>query len=103
MDGRKRLGSGNKGFLDIRNHPFFAGVDWVRFGQLKETPPFFPKPSVTSTVIHKNFESMVTNIKSKKFTAAEISPENNKYFTNWYVCSLVMFAVLLCGCLCVVL
>lgn len=42
-DPSKRLGMGPRGFEDIRNHPFFKGVEWEKLGRLEIPPPFQPQ------------------------------------------------------------
>ena len=39
----ERLGYGPNGTDDIKNHPFFNGVDWDLANQKKYKPPFIPK------------------------------------------------------------
>lgn len=38
----KRLGCGGSGAEELKNHPFFTGVDWVQVYQQKYPPPLIP-------------------------------------------------------------
>jgi len=52
---------GNNGSEEIKAHPFFGGIDWVKLYNKKYQPPF--KPNVVSNIIHKKY--LYTNIKCK--------------------------------------
>lgn len=41
----KRLGFGHKGIIDIKNHPFFKGIDWDKALRKEYKPPFIPELS----------------------------------------------------------
>lgn len=41
-DPRQRLGSTN-GIQDFKDHPYFAGIDWVKLYEKKMPPPFIPQ------------------------------------------------------------
>ncbi|KAI8377479.1 serine/threonine protein kinase [Radiomyces spectabilis] len=56
-DPNQRLG--NNGSQDIKNHPFFASIDWRRLNQKKMQPPF--KPSVESAYDTTNFDEEFTS------------------------------------------
>jgi len=43
----RRLGSGDTGEQDIRDHQFFKYIDWIKLYKLEIQPPY--KPKVVST------------------------------------------------------
>ena len=56
----KRLGS-EKDFIEIKQHPFFASIDWVALSKKEIQPPF--RPIVTGKEDFSNFD--------KEFTAEQ--------------------------------
>jgi len=40
---QRRLGSGPTGSQEIRQHPFFASIDWEKLEAREVTPPFQPE------------------------------------------------------------
>ncbi|ORE02451.1 Pkinase-domain-containing protein [Rhizopus microsporus var. microsporus] len=56
-DPNERLG--NNGSEEIKNHPFFASIDWRKLNQKKLQPPY--KPSVESAYDTQNFDDEFTS------------------------------------------
>ncbi|ORX82508.1 kinase-like protein [Anaeromyces robustus] len=50
---------GNNGSEEIKAHPFFGGIDWVKLYNKKYQPPF--KPSVSSATDTSNFDEEFTS------------------------------------------
>ncbi|KAI9014130.1 kinase-like domain-containing protein [Hyaloraphidium curvatum] len=57
-DPRRRLGGGPNDAADIKRHPYFADLDWVKLQRKQLRPPF--KPKVTSETDTSNFDPAFT-------------------------------------------
>jgi hypothetical protein len=42
-DPKQRLGGSESDAQEVKDHPFFRGVDWEKFLQKKVKPPFLPR------------------------------------------------------------
>jgi protein-serine/threonine kinase len=58
-DPNKRLGSGPSGGDEVKNHPFWSGVDWIKVYNKEVTPPF--KPTLNSEGDVKYFDKEFVN------------------------------------------
>jgi protein-serine/threonine kinase len=59
VDPQKRLGQGPNGSEEIKNHPFFKGVNWDDAWKRKIKPPFIPKLKNDTDL--KYFDTMFTD------------------------------------------
>lgn len=57
-DPERRLGTGPADAQDIKDHPFFAGVNWDDMLQKRVPPPFYPK--ITGRADTSNFDEEFT-------------------------------------------
>ena len=82
------MGSGTRGVKDIKNHPYFASVDWELLEQKHVEPPF--KPSINTsahndTHRYATFEALLTDIGKSSWSTEYPDPEDQEYFSAWYV------------------
>ncbi|EPY49778.1 AGC/AKT protein kinase Gad8 [Schizosaccharomyces cryophilus OY26] len=77
----KRLGS--RGAQEIKNHPFFADIDWKKLCAKKIQPPF--KPSVDSAIDTSNFDSEFTSEIPMDSVVADshLSETVQQQFADW--------------------
>ncbi|XP_074598429.1 calcium-dependent protein kinase C-like [Brevipalpus obovatus] len=57
----KRLGCGPQGEIDVRGHPFFRRIDWIKVENREIQPPFIPR--VKNPRAAENFDPIFTNAK----------------------------------------
>lgn len=57
-DPKRRLGGGPSDAAEIKRHPYFADMDWVKLQRKQLRPPF--KPRVTSEMDTSNFDPAFT-------------------------------------------
>ena len=60
LDPAKRLGSGSSGADDIKNHPYFEGIDWDKMRAHSYQTPLIPM--VTSAYDTSNFADFTSNV-----------------------------------------
>ncbi len=84
-DAKKRLGGGSRDAEEVKEHLFFADIDWNKFLKKQVQPPF--KPKVESETDVSNFDPLFTDalpIDSLPHDPAPLSEtiqENFKGFT----------------------
>ncbi|ROT86064.1 Protein kinase C, partial [Penaeus vannamei] len=71
---QKRLGCGPKGEEDVRTHPFFRRIDWVKLENREVQPPFKPKIRHRKDV--SNFDKQFTSERT------ELTPTDKLFMMN---------------------
>ncbi|ODQ81811.1 hypothetical protein BABINDRAFT_160049 [Babjeviella inositovora NRRL Y-12698] len=79
-DPKKRLGC--NGSMEIRSHPFFKNIDWVKLNNKAYEPPF--KPGVHDSMDTSNFEEEFTNERPMDSVVDDFLSESvQKQFGGW--------------------
>lgn len=78
-DPSRRLGGGPSDGEDVRNHPFFSGIDWIAIQQRRVTPPF--KPNVQGNADVKYFDKEFVDL---PVVNSEVAEGTNLRDTNHF-------------------
>jgi len=76
-----RLGHGSNGAQEIKDHPFFASIDWQRLYERKIAPPF--KPDLKSKDITQYFDSEFTKKTPRDSIGRAPEPEVQQIFRGF--------------------
>ncbi|OBZ84141.1 Protein kinase C-like 1 [Choanephora cucurbitarum] len=86
----KRLGGGKGDAQEIKNHPFFAGVDWEDMLAKRVTPPFLP--TISGRADTSNFDEeftreipILTPVNAMLTSEEQQEFENFSYVANWAI------------------
>ena len=85
VDDKLRLGCGKHGARDIKNHPFFASIDWELLELKHVEPPFKPEPfdENDALVAYPDVETVLAEHGKSFWLDSMPPPEYQKYFVNW--------------------
>ncbi|KRG00052.1 uncharacterized protein Dwil_GK13113, isoform B [Drosophila willistoni] len=65
VDTSKRLGNSNEGAIEIKNHPWFQGVDWFAMLNQEINPPYIPTVSNIEDISNFDHFESKSKVKSK--------------------------------------
>ena len=88
MNDKTRLGSGPRGVKDIKEHPYFANINWDLLEQKHVEPPFKPvNKSLADNDNHRyaSFDALLNDIGKSCWNTEYPDPEEQKYFAAWSV------------------
>jgi serine/threonine protein kinase len=81
---KTRLGSGPKGLRNLKNHPFFASIDWDKLEQRHMQPPYVPgAKKVEEMPLYPNFDTMMKELGKEEWLSNKPTEDDQKYFDNW--------------------
>lgn len=86
VNDRTRLGGGPGGLKNLKDHRFFASIDWELLGQKQVEPPFRPEPKELDEIpYYPNFETMLRESGKGQWLVDVPRMEDQKYFAAWWV------------------
>lgn len=77
---KKRLGS--KGAEEVKNHPFFQGIDWVSILNKKIKPPFQPRLNSPTDTRYIHQEFVTEDINDNSLKHGSLNSNDEKQFTE---------------------
>jgi len=77
VDPSKRLGT--NGAFEIKAHPYFANIDWVKLQKLEISPPIIPD----NRTVHAQSIAEVGEFDENKFKNVKLTPEDESFYANW--------------------
>ena len=84
LDVNEHTRLGSNGVDEIKEHPFFAGLDWHLLEQKHEEPPVIPTSTVLNEkVAYSSYEDMLRALDKESWLTDVPSPSDQKYFANW--------------------
>ncbi len=85
VDETTRLGQGETGEDDVKNHPFFRGIDFSLLEQKHVEPPYKPYPSILlADAEREGGTSDITEVLfGKHWFEDKPNEEMQKYFATW--------------------
>ncbi|EAY12892.1 AGC family protein kinase [Trichomonas vaginalis G3] len=82
-DPNLRLGGGDRDFEEIKEHPFFASLDWDDVIARKTTPEWIPPLTSVSDVSHFDQQFTTESIAASIETGPSLSNETQKVFVGF--------------------
>jgi len=75
VDPKQRLGA-KRGAAELKEHPYFAPIDWHRLGALQTVPPFLPAENAVNA---KNLDE-VGEFRKSKFHKIKVTETDEKFY-----------------------
>lgn len=76
------IGSGPKGALEIKTHPFFGGIDWAQLARKEIAAPF--KPDIKHPLDTSNFSEEFTKLPVTD-SPVKAPPNHERLFRGMYM------------------
>ncbi|XP_026946703.1 ribosomal protein S6 kinase alpha-4 isoform X3 [Sagmatias obliquidens] len=89
-DPKKRLGAGHQGAQEVKNHPFFQGLDWAALAARKIPAPF--RPQIRSELDVGNFAEEFTRLEPVYSPPGSPPPGDPRIFQGYsFVAPSILF------------
>jgi len=79
VDPLKRLGAG--GTAEIKDHPYFASIDWLKLQNLTLPPPFIPE----GRTVHAESIAEVGEFNNHEYRSIKITAKENELYDKEFV------------------
>ena len=86
VNDRTRLGAGPQGLRDLKNHPFFADINWEKLEQRHVVPPYVPVLELSApdeTALFPNFEAMMEEFGKSDWLTQPPDDDGQTHFASW--------------------
>lgn len=80
----KRLGYGRRGTEDIKNHPYFAKIEWSKLITHDLEPPWIPRPLAINAVNQSELDEKNNEYDYRKLKLSEADDIPNFYYVSTF-------------------
>lgn len=84
LDSKHRLGCGPDGWLEVKRHQFFEGMDWDRLARKAITPPYIPETDTITSNCPDTFKpSRYDKMVARAGDANQLSEQQQQLFAGF--------------------
>ena len=83
-DVERRLGYGRRGTEDVKAHPFFASIDWVKLSKHQLDPPWTPRPLAINAVNQSELDEKNNEYDFRKLKLTDADDIPNFFYVSTF-------------------